>query len=87
MADLETKLIRPAATSDDFEIGFLAILPIPLIKDPKDFTKPIPEFTFEQWLAEWLSRQAFRAYKHGKQKLVKDNAVINKDVIKASGVL
>ena len=87
MADLETKLIRPAATSDDFEIGFLAMVPIPLIEDSKDFTKLIPEFTYEQWLAEWLSQQASRAYKHGKEKLAKGNAVINKDVIKASEVL
>ena len=82
MADLETKLIRPEATSDDFEIGFLAMVPIPLIEDPEDFTKIIPEFTYEQWLAEWLSRQAFRAYKHGKEKLAKDNTVIDRDVIR-----
>jgi len=86
MADLETKLIRPAATSDDFEIGFLAKLPIPLIKDPEDSTKLIPEFTFEQWLAEWLSRQAFRAYKHGKQKLTQDNVIIDEGVIKAGEI-
>lgn len=84
VADLETKLIRPEATSDDFEIGFLAALPIPLIEDHEDPAKLIPEFTYEQWLAEWLSRQAFRAYKNGKEKLAKDNAIINKDVIKAN---
>lgn len=87
MADLETRLIRPEATSDDFEIGFLTMLPIPLIEDSKDSTKLEPEFTFEQWLAEWLSRQAFRAYEHGKQKLAKDNAIINRDVIRVSEIL
>lgn len=85
--DLKTTVIRPEATATDFEEGFLAKVPIPLIDDPKDPSKMIPEFdSFDKWFSEWLSRQSFRAYKHGKEKLAQTNAVIDKNVIRAGEV-
>ena len=82
MADVTITLTIPDAKVADFETGFLAKCPVPMIGNPANPTGPyIPEFTDKQWIKEWLKRQAVRAYKHGKQDLAEAAAIIDSDVI------
>ncbi len=88
--DVTITLRIPAAKVADFKAGFLAMCPVPTISDPNwvddpndpnDFRPMIPEFTEKQWIKEWIRRDLFRAYRHGKQKLARQAAQMDKDII------
>ena len=89
-SDVTITLRIPAAKVADFKEGFLAMCPVPTISDPNwvndpndpnDFRPMIPEFTEKQWIKEWIRRDLFRAYRHGKQKLARQAAQMDKGII------
>lgn len=54
---------------------FLAILPVPIDDDPESKTYNQPLFTDDEWYKEWLIRESYRAYIHGKDKMAKETSV------------
>ena len=75
----------PAAKVADFQAGFLAKCPIPLIEDPLSTPEnPLPlikEFTPKQWIKEWIKRDVKRAYRYGKKLLAEEAAVIDPNIV------
>ena len=85
--DVTITLVIPAAKVADFQAGFLAKCPIPLIVnpdyDPNDPESPrrIEQYTPKQWITEWLKGKAMRAYRQGKTILAKRTAIVDPNVI------
>lgn len=80
--DVEIKLVIRAAKVADFQAGFLAKCPIPLIQNPADPDGPrIPEYTPKQWIKEWIRREVMKAYRHGKRQLALQTAVVDPNAI------
>lgn len=81
--DVEIILVIPAAKAVDFQLGFLAKCPIPLIEDMSDPNNivMVSEYTPKQWITEWLRRQATRAYRHGKIMLAQQSAIVDPDIM------
>lgn len=89
-ADLVITIVIPEAKVADFRAGFLAKDPVPLIKDisyvldpndPNDFVPFIPQYTEKNWIKRWIISKLFRAYSYGKDKLAKQAATRDPDVV------
>ena len=89
-ADLVITIVIPEAKVADFRAGFLAKDPVPLIKDisyvldpndPNDFVPFIPQYTEKKWITRWIRLKLLRAYYYGKDRLAKQAAIKDPDVI------
>ena len=77
--DVVITLTIPAAKVADFQAGFLAKCPIPMIEDANGITTP--KYTPKRWIKEWIRRKVTEAYRHGKISLAKQAAVVDPNVL------
>lgn len=71
-----TYSIQDGTKYDDFKLGFLRAVPVPI--DP--VTKA-PIMSESAWIKEWGKRQFFDKYKSGKSMIANEMAVIDDEVI------
>jgi len=88
--DVVIEITIPGAKVQEFRIGFLAMCPVPMIEDPNWIDDPndpndvpaiIPQYTEKKWIKVWIIRDLKRAYNHGKDKLAKQTAIKDPNVI------
>ena len=81
--DVEITLRIRAEKVADFQAGFLAKCPIPMIEDYSDpnAIAMVPEYTPKQWIKEWIRRDVMRAYRHGKILLAQQAAITDPNAI------
>lgn len=89
-SDIVISITIPGGFVQEFRAGFLAMCPVPTIRDPNyvldpndpnDMIPTISALTEKQWIKKWLVGEAMRAYRLGKEKLGKEAAVIEKGFI------
>lgn len=81
--DIEITLIIRADKVADFQEGFLARYPIPLVKsnDPNAAGGMEQQYSPKQWIEVWVRGEMKRAYRRGKLLLAQRAAIIDPDPV------
>lgn len=80
MPDVNLNILIRDVKIQEFKLGFLEKHPIPTRTLLSDEDTGVPLFTAKRWMEVWLERQAFGAYRQGKE-LLRGPAVVDDAVL------